>query len=41
LVSLHDQSQALALLLLEWNREFGVLSADTLNQNRHVAERES
>lgn len=41
LASLHEQSQALALLLLEWNAEFGVLSADTLNQNRHVAERES
>jgi len=41
LLSLHEQSQALALLLLEWNKEFGVLSSDTLNQNKHVAERES
>lgn len=41
LLSLHEQSQALALLLLEWNEEFGVLSADTLNQNKHVTERES
>jgi CRP/FNR family transcriptional regulator, cyclic AMP receptor protein len=41
LVSLHEQSQALALLLLEWNKEFGVLSSETLNQNQHIVERES
>ncbi len=40
LVSLHEQSQALASLLLEWNKEFGVLSAETLNQNRHITESE-
>lgn len=41
LVSLHDQSQALALLLLEWNKEFGVLSAESLEQNREVITREN
>lgn len=32
LTSLHQQSQALALLLLEWNKEFGALSAELLGQ---------
>ena len=41
LVSLHEQSQALALLLLEWNKEFGVLSAEMLDQNRDITARES
>ena len=41
LLSLHEQSQALASLLLEWNKEFGVLSAETLSQNRHITEPES
>lgn len=31
LVSLHEQSQALALLLVEWNKEFGVLAAESMN----------
>ncbi|PUA29027.1 MAG: acetolactate synthase [Cellvibrio sp. 79] len=30
LVSLHEQSQALALLLMEWNKEFGVLAAESM-----------
>ncbi|QEY16584.1 cyclic nucleotide-binding domain-containing protein [Cellvibrio sp. KY-GH-1] len=30
LVSLYEQSQALALLLMEWNKEFGVLAAESL-----------
>jgi CRP/FNR family transcriptional regulator, cyclic AMP receptor protein len=30
LLSLHEQAQALALLLMEWNKEFGVLSAEQL-----------
>jgi CRP/FNR family transcriptional regulator, cyclic AMP receptor protein len=30
LISLHEQAQALALLLMEWNKEFGALSADHL-----------
>ena len=38
LISLHEQSQALALLLLEWNKEFGVLSAEALKQNQHMTE---
>lgn len=29
-VSLHEQSQALALLLMEWNKEFGVLAAESM-----------
>lgn len=40
LISLHGQSQALALLLLEWNKEFGGLSTETLNQNRDVTARQ-
>lgn len=32
LTSLHQQSQALALLLLDWNKEFGALSAEPLSQ---------
>ncbi len=32
LTSLYQQSQALALLLLEWNKEFGVLAADAVGQ---------
>lgn len=31
LVSLHEQSQSLALLLMEWNKEFGVLAAESMN----------
>lgn len=31
LLSLYEQSQALALLLMEWNKEFGVLSAESMN----------
>jgi CRP/FNR family transcriptional regulator, cyclic AMP receptor protein len=38
LISLHDQSQSLALLLLEWNREFGALSAEALIQNPQTIE---
>lgn len=30
LVSLYEQSQALALLLVEWNKEFGVLAAESM-----------
>lgn len=30
LVSLYEQSQALALLLMEWNKEFGALAAESL-----------
>jgi CRP/FNR family transcriptional regulator, cyclic AMP receptor protein len=30
LVSLFEQSQALALLLMEWNKEFGVLAAESM-----------
>lgn len=30
LVSLHEQSQALALLLMEWNKEFGVLASEPM-----------
>lgn len=30
LVSLYEQSQALALLLIEWNKEFGVLAAESM-----------
>lgn len=30
LVSLYEQSQALALLLMEWNKEFGVLAAESM-----------
>lgn len=30
LASLYEQSQALALLLMEWNKEFGVLAAESL-----------
>jgi CRP/FNR family cyclic AMP-dependent transcriptional regulator len=41
LASLHEQSQALASLLLEWNKEFGALSTDTLNQSRSTARNES
>ena len=33
LASLYQQSQSLALLLLEWNKEFGALSAEILTQN--------
>ena len=28
--SLHEQSQALALLLMEWNKEFGVVAAESI-----------
>jgi len=31
LISLYEQSQALALLLMEWNKEFGVLAAESTN----------
>lgn len=30
LISLHEQSQSLALLLMEWNKEFGVLAAESM-----------
>jgi CRP/FNR family cyclic AMP-dependent transcriptional regulator len=32
LLSLFEQSKALAILLIEWNKEFGVLSAEALQQ---------
>lgn len=41
LASLYQQSQALALLLIEWNKEFGALSADALQQDNPLIERES
>lgn len=41
LVSLYEQSQALALLLLEWNKEFGVLSTETLDQSKDIIARET
>lgn len=31
LISLYEQSQALALLLMSWNKEFGVLAAEPMN----------
>jgi len=34
--SLHQQSHALALLLLEWNKEFGALTAESLKQNSPI-----
>jgi CRP/FNR family transcriptional regulator, cyclic AMP receptor protein len=30
LISLHEQSQALALLLMEWNKEFGVVTSEPM-----------
>lgn len=33
LQSLFDQSKALAILLIEWNKEFGVLSSEALQQH--------
>jgi signal-transduction protein with cAMP-binding, CBS, and nucleotidyltransferase domain len=36
LQSLFEQSKALAILLLEWNNEFGVLSADVLQDQTSV-----
>lgn len=36
LLSLFEQSKALAILLIEWNKEFGVLSSDALQQQSPV-----
>ncbi len=38
LASLYEQSLALALLLTEWNKEFGVLSAEMIKQSQPIVE---